>query len=158
MTPVQTQAKGTLSAFAIRTLTRIVHLFGPWNLSFLRCLPAAVGSLPSPFKNKWQPTKRIVRTLTIQNAAGGGATYGKELSDFRKIIFFYKTNHSSFALPVHRPSPFVRTSKKTTKRILPSLGPNVVEAAALRVKKTFSTPENKSFPQNEPVCSQAGCV
>jgi hypothetical protein len=158
MTPVQTQAKDSLSAFAIRIVACIVHLFGPWDLSFLRGLPAAVAPLPAPLKNKWQPTKRIVRALTTESAAGGGPTYENGLLGFRKIISFYQTNHASFALPVRRASPFVRRGEKATKRIAPLLALSAPNVTALRTKMSRLAPENNSFARNESVCSQAECV
>jgi hypothetical protein len=155
MTPVQTQAKNSLSAFAIGIVARIVHLFRPWHLSFLRCSPAAVGLLPSPRNNKWQPTKRIVRTLTVESAAGGGPTYGKEPLILGKDNHFSKTNHFSFAPPVPRPAPFVRRGERATKRIGPLSALSAPNVTALRIEKSLLAPENDSFAQNESVCSQA---
>jgi hypothetical protein len=41
-------------------------------------------------------TKRIVRILTTESAAGSRLTYEKELLDSRKNSHFYKTNHAGF--------------------------------------------------------------
>jgi hypothetical protein len=46
------------------------------------------------------PTKRIVRILTIESAAGGRLTYEKELLNSRKNSRFYKTNHPGFPAAV----------------------------------------------------------
>lgn len=139
MTPVQTQAKDSLSAFAVRILACVVHLF-------------------SPFKNKWQPAKRIVRILTAESAAGGHLTYEKELLNSGENGYFSETNHLSFAASSHRPSPFVRTSEKATKRIGPLSALNAPNVTALRIKKSLLATENYSFAQNELVYSQAECV
>ena len=192
---METQAKGRLSAFAIRILAfgfrihrqcistslRCVSMnlyrllnelnklnepcsfelcssFGPWHLSFLRCSPAAVGPLPPPLKKKWQPTKRIIRTLTTKPPAGDHPTYEKELLNPGENGDFYKTNHPSFALPVCRPSPFVRRSEKATKRIGPHSALRAPNVTALRIKKSLLAPENDSFAQNESIHSQAECV
>jgi hypothetical protein len=45
-------------------------------------------------------TKRILRTLTTESAAGGRLTYEKELLDSRKNSRFYKTNHPGFPATV----------------------------------------------------------
>jgi hypothetical protein len=66
-------------------------------------------------------TKRIVRTLTIESSGNNRLTYGKELLNFRKNSYFYKTNHFSFAAPVRRPSRLVKTNVKPTKRITHTL-------------------------------------
>jgi hypothetical protein len=158
MTRVQTQAKDSLSAFAVRILACMVHLFGSWHLSFLRCSPAAVGSLPSPLKNKWQPTKRTVRTSATESAAGDRLTYAKQVMNFGENSHFSETNHFSFAASSRRPSPFVRTSEKATKRIGPLSALSAPNVSALRIKKSLLAPENDSFAQNESACSQAECV
>jgi hypothetical protein len=121
-------------------------LFGPRHLSLLRCLPASAGPLPPALKNKWQATKRIVRTLTTESA---DLTYEKELLNFRKNGRFSETNHLSFTPSARQPSPFVTTGGKPTKRILLVSGPSVPELIALRTKKSLLAPENKSFLQNE---------
>jgi hypothetical protein len=45
-------------------------------------------------------TKRIVRILTTESAAGSRLTYEKELLDSRKNSHFYKTNHPGFPATV----------------------------------------------------------
>jgi hypothetical protein len=45
-------------------------------------------------------TKRILRTLTTESAAGGRLTYEKELLDSGKNSRFYKTNHPGFPATV----------------------------------------------------------
>jgi hypothetical protein len=42
---------------------------------------------------KGEPTKRIVRTLTIEYSGGSRLTYEKVLLNSRKNSHFYKTNH-----------------------------------------------------------------
>jgi hypothetical protein len=50
-------------------------------------------------------TKRILRTLTTESAAGSRLTYEKELLDSRKNSYFYKTNHPGFPAAVAHTTP-----------------------------------------------------
>jgi hypothetical protein len=50
-------------------------------------------------------TKRIVRILTTESAAGGRLTYEKELSNCKKNTHFYKTNHPGFPAAVAHATP-----------------------------------------------------
>jgi hypothetical protein len=50
-------------------------------------------------------TKRIVRILTTESAAGGRLTYEKELLNSRKNSRFYKTNHPGFPAAVAYATP-----------------------------------------------------
>jgi len=51
---------------------------------------------PRLAKINCNPTKRIVRILTIKSPAGSHLTYEKELLNSRKNSHFYKTNHPGF--------------------------------------------------------------
>jgi len=74
--------------FVIRALA-----FEPY-LSFAPCVTPP---LCTAHKHKGQMlTKRIVRILITESAAGGRLTYEKELLDSRKNSHFYKTNHPGF--------------------------------------------------------------
>ena len=68
---------------------------------------ASLRQSPSPrlAKINCNPTKRIVRILTTEYAAGSRLTYEKELSNSRKNSDFCKTNHPGFphALPPFDP-------------------------------------------------------
>ena len=66
-------------------------------------------------------TKRIVRILTTESAAGGRLTYEKDLLNSEKNSRFYKTNHSGFPASVRQPSSLVKTNGKPTKRIVCTL-------------------------------------
>jgi hypothetical protein len=146
MTGVQTQIRRKRGAFVIRILPCIVGLFGPRHLSFLCCLRASAGLLPPALKNKWQATKRIVRTLTTESA---DLTYEQELLNSGKNSHPYKTNHSQLRRIGSPAPPFVTTGGKPTKRIVLVSGLSAAELTALRMKKSNIAPENKSFLQNE---------
>jgi len=72
--------------------------FGLWHLSFICHLPPCVTPPAcTPDRHNWQMlTKRIVRILTTESAAGGRLTYEKELLNSRKNSHFPKTNHPGF--------------------------------------------------------------
>jgi hypothetical protein len=102
-------------AFGFWHLNSFYYLdFGIWGLAFELYLSFASLHHPAglqPHKHKGQMlTKRIVRILTTESAAGGRLTCEKELLNFRKDSHFYKTNH--FWLPrVSPPTPMARKNK-----------------------------------------------
>ena len=72
-------------------------------------------------KTNGRPTKRIVRVLTTESAAGGRPTYEKEMLNSRKNSHFCKTNHPGFAATVCQPSRLAKTDGNPTKRIVCTL-------------------------------------
>jgi hypothetical protein len=107
MTGVQTQIKRRGAAFAGRILSFALGLLsGPWHLSLVRHLPASAGPLPPAIKNKWQATKRNVRTLTTEPAE---LTYEQEFLNSGKNSHPYKTNHSQLR-PISSPALTVRNN------------------------------------------------
>jgi hypothetical protein len=118
-----------------------------WHLNFgiCNCGDRVAPAAPA-LKNKWQATKRIVRTLTTESA---DLTYEQELLNSGKNSHAYKTNHSQLRRIGSPAPPFVTTSGKPTNRILLVSGLSAAELITLRTKKSFLAPENKSFLQNE---------
>ena len=57
------------------------------------CLHASVRQPPPLAHIKGNPTKRIVRILTVECAGGNRLTYEKELLNSGKNTHFSKTNH-----------------------------------------------------------------
>jgi hypothetical protein len=97
-------------------------------------------------------TKRIVRILTTESAAGSRLTYEKELLDSRKNSHFYKTNHSGFAASVCQPSPLVKINGKPTKRIVCTLRGKCAEGNRLTYEKEppNSWETSHSYKTNHP--------
>jgi hypothetical protein len=83
--------------------------FGLWHLSFFCHLPPyVILQVCTAHNHKGQMlTKRIVRILTIESAAGSRLTYEKELLDSRKNSRFYKTNHHSCFPPMTQITTFL---------------------------------------------------
>jgi hypothetical protein len=141
MTGAQTQIRRKRGAFAGRISRLIWHL----NFGICNCADRVAPARPA-LKNKWQATKRIVRTLTTESA---DLTYEQELLNSGKNSHPYKTNHSQLRRLGSPAPPFVTTGGKPTKRILLVSGLSAAELTALRTKKSLLAPENKSFLQNE---------
>ena len=101
--PLRQEGKGAISDLALG----LYLSFGLCHLHFVCHLPPYI----SPWdcmasKNKWQidETNRVYFNNRI-----GRLTYGKELLNFRKTSYFYKTNH----LRLHRVSPPAPTNRKS---------------------------------------------
>jgi hypothetical protein len=105
-TRLQTQHR--LKGSAVATMDFVIWTrFVIWALAFELCLSFASlrysAGLCTAHKHKGQTlTKRILRTLTIESAAGGRHTYEEELLNSEKNSRFYKTNtnHSGFSAAV----------------------------------------------------------
>jgi hypothetical protein len=83
--------------------------------SFGNCLPASVHQPPRPANIKGEPTKRIVRTLTIESAGANRLTYGKDLLNSRKNSHLCKTNHPGFP---HALPPYDRKGRVSCKNVV----------------------------------------
>jgi hypothetical protein len=128
-----------------------------WHLDFgiCNCADRVAPARPA-LKNKWQATKRIVRTLTTESA---DLTYEQELLNSGKNSHAYKTNHSQLRR-ISSPALTLRNNRWQADETNPaSLRAECAGANALHMKKSSVGPENKSFSQNEsprpPSCSSA---
>jgi hypothetical protein len=91
-------------------------------------------------------TKRILRTLTTESAAGGRLTYEKELLDSRKNSRFYRTNHPGFPASARQPSRLAKTNGKPTKRIVCTLTIECAGGNRLTYEKElFNSKKNSGF-------------
>ena len=88
-----------------------------WALAFELYLSfASMRQSAGPYgfaKTNGKPTKRIVRTLTTESAAGSHLRYEKELLNSRKHSDFSRTNHPGFPASVRRPPMARKTNWHT---------------------------------------------